>query len=334
MLYIRADMNDIIATGHIMRCLAIADAAKSMGEDTVFITADEQPAGLLKERGYSCHVLGTDWRDPDSELPALQSFLEECRAQKLLLDSYQVTPAYLKKLDGLVKIMYLDDLNTFHYSVSGLICYANYWEKFNYTEKYTDTKLFLGPQFVPLRSVFSHCSEKRIRPRIENLLLLSGGTDPYGILKGLLSRIPLHEYRRIDVICGRYDSAYGQLHEKFASDPVVHIHKAVSAIEEYMERADAAVSAGGTTLYELCAAGTPTVSYAVADNQLDNVRRFDSDGLITWCGDVRCEDVPGKVLQALEACRDEKVRRERSRKMRELVDGRGAARIVRAMREL
>lgn len=334
MLYIRADMNDIIATGHIMRCLAIADAAKSMGEYTVFITADEQPADLLKERGYSCHVLGTDWRIPDSELPALQTFLAENHVEKLLLDSYQVTETYLKKLSALTQIMYLDDLNAFHYTVAGLICYANYWEKFNYTKKYADTKLFLGPQFVPLRSVFLNCDEKRIRPRIENLLLLSGGTDPYGILDGLLSRIPLNEYRRIDVICGRYDSAYGILQEKFASDPMVHIHKAVSTIEKYMMRADAAVSAGGTTLYELCATGTPTVSYAVADNQLDNVRRFDSDGLITWCGDVRYEDVPEKVLQALEIYRDERVRQERSRKMRKLVDGKGAARIVQAMREL
>lgn len=334
MLYIRADMNDVIATGHIMRCLSIADAAAETGEDTVFIAADLQPAALLKERGYACHALGTNWQDPDSELPALRRFLEENHVEKLLLDSYQVTETYLKELSGLVKIMYLDDLNAFHYSVSGLICYANYWEKFNYTQNYTVTKLFLGPRFVPLRRVFSERGEKRIRPRMENLLLLSGGTDTYGILDGLLSRIPLEEYQRIDVICGRYDTAYRILRKKYASAPAVYIHKAVSTIEEYMERADAAVSAGGTTLYELCAAGTPTVSYAVADNQLANVRQFDRDGLITWCGDVRYEDVPGKVLQALEVYRDAAVRRVRSRKMQSLVDGKGAARIVQAMREL
>ena len=51
MLYVRADMNNIIATGHIMRCLAIADAAADLGEDTTFILADDKAAGFIQERG-------------------------------------------------------------------------------------------------------------------------------------------------------------------------------------------------------------------------------------------------------------------------------------------
>ena len=50
-IYIRADMNEVIATGHIMRCLSIADAAKEMGKETVFIVADEKPIEILKKRG-------------------------------------------------------------------------------------------------------------------------------------------------------------------------------------------------------------------------------------------------------------------------------------------
>ena len=51
-IYIRVDMNEIIATGHVMRCLSVADAAREMGKETVFITADEKPVELLKGRGY------------------------------------------------------------------------------------------------------------------------------------------------------------------------------------------------------------------------------------------------------------------------------------------
>ena len=52
MLYIRADMNNRVATGHMMRCLSIADAASSLGEEVTFLLADNQALGLIKERGY------------------------------------------------------------------------------------------------------------------------------------------------------------------------------------------------------------------------------------------------------------------------------------------
>ena len=58
-----------------------------------------------------------------------------------------------------------------------------------------------------------------------------------------------------------------------------------------MKKVDVAISAGGTTLYELCACGTPTISYSFADNQLNNVKQFDEDGIIPYAGDVRYEDI-------------------------------------------
>ena len=70
-------MNPIIATGHVMRCLSIADAAKKQGEETVFITADEIPVDLLKVRGYETIVLHTDWTRMNEELPALADLIEE-----------------------------------------------------------------------------------------------------------------------------------------------------------------------------------------------------------------------------------------------------------------
>ena len=60
MLYIRTDMNETIATGHMMRCLSIADAAKKQGQETVFLVADAQAQELLKKRGYAYRILGSD----------------------------------------------------------------------------------------------------------------------------------------------------------------------------------------------------------------------------------------------------------------------------------
>ena len=58
---IRVDMNPIIATGHIMRCLSIADAIVELGERVIFVTADDYPIEVIKQRGHEVVVLGTNW---------------------------------------------------------------------------------------------------------------------------------------------------------------------------------------------------------------------------------------------------------------------------------
>ena len=95
MLYIRVDMNDRIATGHMMRCLAIADAAAAQGENTTFILADDQAVELIKQRGHSSVVLDSQWDNMVGELPALHKVIEEYSIKRLLIDSYQITEEYL-----------------------------------------------------------------------------------------------------------------------------------------------------------------------------------------------------------------------------------------------
>ena len=77
MIYIRTDMNDQIATGHIMRCLSIADGLRKIGESVKFIVADENAVALIKERGYSSIILGADWNNMDEEIPMLEKIIHK-----------------------------------------------------------------------------------------------------------------------------------------------------------------------------------------------------------------------------------------------------------------
>lgn len=332
MLYIRVDMNNRIAAGHMMRCLSIADAAKSLGEEVTFLLADNQALTLVKERGHNALVLHTPWDDRERELKVLRRLIEEYGIRRLLLDSYQVTASYLGELKKYTEVFYLDDLNAFHYPVDVLICYANYWEKFRYEDNYENTKLFLGTQYIPLGQAFSYCGPKNIKPGVEHLLLLSGGSDPYDILDGLLGKIHRERYRKISVICGIYYPKYKELCERYMKDENVCIYQGVSDMARYMREADLAVSAGGTTLYELCAMGTPAISYSFADNQLGNVEKFDEDGLISYAGDLRKDPVAERVAGYLEYYgQNQSLRQEKSLRMQELVDGQGAQRIARIL---
>lgn len=332
MIYIRTDMNSIIATGHVMRCLAIADAAKSMGEFVTFILADDQAAELIKKHGHQMIIMHTPWNDMESELPVMERLAKEYKIDRILVDSYQVTKRYLECLSKLMRVFYMDDLNAFYYPVSNIICYANYWEKFQYCERYPKSKLFLGTEYVPLRAEFSECIRKKINLKVEKLLLLSGGTDHYQVLNRILEMLDINRYSQINVFCGKYNMQYREMKEKNRAYKNVHINKAVPDIKRYMSDADLAISAGGTTLYELCAVGTPAISYAVADNQLDNVKKFQEDGVIDYAGDVRRDDVIRYIRKYLKIYdMDQEMRQEKSRKMQKLVDGKGAWRIANAL---
>ena len=334
MIYIRADMNEQIATGHIMRCLSIADALTVAGEAVTFILADEQAVDLLKQRGYDAIVLHTEWNHMEEELLALSRIIEKNKIKKLLIDSYQVTQKYLSELSKLVKTIYIDDLNKFDYPVNAVICYANYYKKFSYKTNDRKTEYLLGTKYVPLKKNFWDCKPKNISAKAENILILTGGSDPYNISGQLLNAMNKDEFKSIDVICGRYNTNYDALTKMYGQYKNIKFHWAINNVEQYMQKADIAISAGGTTLYELCACGTPTISYAFADNQLDNVRQFKEDGLIDYAGDARTEDIAANINYYLNKYRNDfQLRKDRSERMQEMVDGKGAQRIAKILIE-
>lgn len=327
MLYIRVDMNNTIATGHVRRCLSIADAARSIGQETTFLLADQQAVELVTEKGYSYVVLNTTWDDMEGELPVLCEMIREYHITSLLIDSYMATEQYLKCVSELTSVTYIDDLNelTIPQGIS-IICYANYSGKFNYP---VDAITYSGTRFTPLRQEFFGLSSKQIRDRVDDILIISGGTDNYEILKRILEKIPVKKFKSIDAVCGIYSSSYEELKEKYAQIESVHIYKSLSNIIDYMQKADVVISAGGTTLYELCAIGVPTITYSMADNQIENVQSFARDGIMEYAGDIRYDNVPEKVNEYLnEYCNNIEKRRTQSEKMQQIVDGRGAIRIV------
>lgn len=327
-IYIRADMNEIIATGHIMRCLSIADAAKEHGKETVFITADEKPLEMLQSRGYEPIVLHTDWDNMEEELGVLLPLIKRMGISKLLVDSYRVTEKYLRTLEEHTEVFYLDDLDAFEYPVSNVICYANYYSQLSYGNYKGNTKFYLGTSYMPIRRVFQNCKPKLIKEKIENIMILSGGSDNYHMIENIAELFKESDILQADIICGAFYPDFEGLKEQFAGYGNLHFYQNVSNLEEFMEKADLAISAGGTTLYELSAKGTPTISYSFADNQLKNVRQFDEDGLISYAGDVRVDDVYGNIYRLYRKFEDSKLRKACSKKMQKVMDGQGATRIA------
>ncbi|MBR3605981.1 MAG: UDP-2,4-diacetamido-2,4,6-trideoxy-beta-L-altropyranose hydrolase [Lachnospiraceae bacterium] len=333
-IFFRTDMNSTIATGHVMRCLAIADAGREIGVNSIFITADKEGKQIIESRGYKNIILKTQWHKPEEEIQRLEEVIFQYGIEKLLIDSYQVTEKYLDKIRKATEIFYLDDLDKFAYPVQNIICYAPYYTGFSYGRKTEEEGYYLGPAYLPLKKEYRGKKRKKIADFAEHILLLSGGSDPCHMIERILTVLQKEEIS-ITVICGSLFSDFLGLCKKYEereTEAEIHFYQNVNNLEEYMAKADLAVSAGGITLYELAAMGVPTITYSFADNQLYNVKQFQKDDLMEYAGDGRkdkVEEIIGEMLQFYR--HHKKEREERSLKMQKLVDGKGAERIARLL---
>lgn len=325
--FIRVDGNSIIGTGHQMRCMALAREFKRF-MDVVFVSADEENSSILKENGYDVRVLGSQWNCMDEELPQLCVLVEKENPCFVFVDSYQVTKTYLQELKKIVPVVYMDDLHEFVYPCDVLVNYSVYSKKINYIEEYkdTDTRLLLGCKYAPLREEFSRMPNKEILTDIRNVLVLTGGTDEYRFALNFVKKIAIdNEYESVDfhVVCGRYNKDIVELQELEKQNLNIHVYKNIQGLSNHMLEADIAISAGGTTLYELCACGTPTIAYVLADNQIENVKTFAENDYIISVGDIRKGFPKDNIKRALKKASEVDYRIMMEKKMRMLVDGQG-----------
>ena len=333
MIGFRVDANEKIASGHVMRCLSIADALVSFHEKVVFIISDISAEEMIAERGHECVCLRNDWNNKEGELEVLIGLIRKYHLTLLLIDSYQVTEFYLRSLHSVVKLAYIDDLNTFDYPVDMVINYSVYADREKYPSNSTSVpkKYLLGPKYAPLRQQFI-LSESELqkaiqeRERVKQIFITTGASDPYHVaelaVRSILEEPSLREYRII-VVKGRYGDSFSH----YANERVV-VHENVANMAELMLKSTMAVSAGGSTLYELCACCVPTVVFTYADNQLENANTFSKKGIMKYSGDAREEKALGKnvVRQLLEYSTSDHTMLYS--KMKELDCGNGAKRLA------
>lgn len=370
MVVIRADANSKIGMGHVMRCLSVADALLKRGEEVLFVTADDTPVPLLTKKGVPYHVLHTDYADMEAELPGLLCILQELtqRAElpeevlsrmssqrkdiAILVDSYYVTEKYLAVLKKRMTTIYMDDIYAFSYPVDMLINYNIYGEEMGYEKDaaFADTKLLLGANYVPLREEFSAGagyvqSRKELSLGVANvtpaeeggILITTGGSDSFNLAGQLLMEAMKYDAlkeKEYHVVSGSLNPHIGELQALAKKYENIHIHCNVTNMAELMEESEVALSAGGSTLYELCAMGVPVIAFSFAENQERLVQTFVKRGIAQYGGNYRTDGnnmIQNTIAGLQKLCGDEALKTEYRRKALQLVDGRGAERIAEAL---
>lgn len=339
-IYIRADGNELIATGHIMRCLAIADALRKQGARPCFVVADDRPRKIIEDRGFEVVCIHTVWNDMETEIETFVDFLRAGEKATVLLDSYYVTENYLKAVSEVARVFYIDDLDSFLYPADVIINYAlNRKRDYEYSYKKAGLKtaFLLGPKYVPLRGEFRD-RLYTVRDTVERVLITTGGTDRLNMTGELL----MHAVSDRDlagliwhVVVGRFNENREALISLAGQYDNIVIHENVDDMAYWMTYCDVAVSAAGTTTFELCACGIPAICFEVADNQAGAGIWQQSDYMF-YAGNAnmdRANCVKNSIAMLKVYMADLDLRQKRSQRMQSLVDGLGAERIAASMLE-
>lgn len=359
-IYIRTDGNSDIAAGHIMRCLTIAREIIAMGHSVCFLVSDKESLSVLCKQDSSVDVIfdmltakgflyenkiyayqlsHADYRDLEQELPELLSLLQK-HPGTLLIDSYYVTDNYLKKLEAVTATSYIDDIRAFEYSADLLINYDCFTEKMCSEHKTGIYKhipnLLLGAEYAPLRAQFLE-NRAELRQNVQNIFITTGSSDPYHYLLHFCQNL-VSKHKNISydyhLVIGGLNTDYEILQNLIQNYPNIRLYCGLSDLMPLMLSCDLAISAGGTTLYELCALGIPSFSFSMSDNQISNPSILDELDIVPYGGDIRTDmdDVLAKCFAFIaDYSGDFAKRKAVHTKMNSLISGDGAKKIAKAI---
>lgn len=254
----RCDASNTIGTGHVRRCLALANELSKQGNDIQFMS-DKTLAGHLctEIEGNGFPVLATDITNIPKNT--------DC----IIIDHYGIDAVWERQArQSAKKIMVIDDIANRPHDCDILLD-QNYYP--NMHERYKSlvpmhTIQLLGPQYALLRPEFRDKAYKRQRDgSVKTLFINYGGKDPHQYTLKTLQQLE-NTALTIHVVMGARDEDVLSLCQKY---PNWHYHENVSSMAEIMMKCDIAIGAGGSSLWERASLGLPSFILSLADNQIE-----------------------------------------------------------------
>ncbi|MDO2407912.1 UDP-2,4-diacetamido-2,4,6-trideoxy-beta-L-altropyranose hydrolase [Campylobacter magnus] len=336
---IRADGNEKIGSGHIMRTKSIAAQLKGLGAKVLYALADERGKRLINGE-FESVVLSSNYECLDDEKNALSSVIKEQKIKLILLDSYFVTPKYFKELKKLAKVAYIDDLDAFAYECEALINYGAFFDKNEYKARQNLAKKhFLGSEFAPLRAEFYSTQKSSKNTQKKQVLLTTGNTDLLGIMPRLLEAFLSDEsLKNLEflAISGAFNEHENKLLALSAKHKNIKVLKSPENMAQIMVEADFVLSAGGSTLYELASLAKAVICFSIAANQ-NNIKSWAEAGAMLYAGDAKADShsVVARSVNLLKSLlNDENLAKTLGQKAHFFVDGKGAIRLAKKLLSL
>ncbi len=310
---IRVDSSTTIGSGHLMRCLTLAERMrKEKNAEVHFISRDLEGNlhGKIKDAGFTLHALPRHPFDKrlvsydawltvswDVDAAETKAVLRELgKVDRLVVDNYALDMTWEMELRPFTnEIFVIDDLANRAHDCDVLLDQNFYLDKEN---RYIglvpeDCKLLLGPRYALLREEFYE-ARSRLRKRdgsLRNILVFYGGSDLTNeTMKALHALQVFHEAQSeitVDVIVGSSNPHQQELKAFCEATDVkkwMRYHLQVDNMAEYMAHADLMLGAGGATTWERCFLELPAIVTAIADNQVRVAKDCAAKGWIDYIG--------------------------------------------------
>lgn len=355
---IRVDASMSMGTGHVVRCLTLADMLRTRGVRCHFVCR-EHPGHMInaiRQRGFEVtelqagasgfqsapaadvplpeHAgwLGCDWQtDAEQTLRASEAI----KPDLLVVDHYAVDFRWENVLRSIVpSIMVVDDLADRRHACDFLL--DQNWFDGDMRSRYRGLVpehclLMLGPGFALLKPEYA-ILRSLMPPRdgeIRRVLVFMGGSDPADTTSTVMEALDHPELRHlvVDLVLGLNHPDPEGLTKRIAARHRTHVHRGLLSLAGWMARADLMISAGGSTSWERTCLGLPAIVISIADNQTATSAAMAEAGYIDFLGEFADVGV-GTIVAALRRCMEDSNRLAKmSRLSQDLVPGTGIQRV-------
>lgn len=347
----RVDASTKIGTGHLMRCLTLADALKLHGAQIRFVSRhmpehlrdmlaakdhefkllNSSPIKAISDGLSHAHWLGTSQHVDSKDTVQV---LSDQSWDWLIVDHYALDRRWEEQLRSIAKkIMVLDDLADRLHDCDLLLdqnLYTGFEKRYDSLVPENCKKL-LGPKYALLRPEFLE-ARKKLSVRdgvVRRILVFFGGVDSANETAKAIEAVKLIDRTDtvVDIVVGANNPHKDQIQELCHESPNVNYHCQVSNMAELMANADLAIGAGGTTTWERCCLGLPSLVTTLATNQEASIEVMADVGYLLYLG-KNAKTTPTMLSKYIDvAMSNPYLLRSISKKNLLLVDGRGSERI-------
>jgi len=347
-VFIRADASTAIGSGHIMRCIALAQAWQERGGCVTFLSHCQNEAlqqRIIRE-GFEFVFVDRPHPDPadlTQVLERVQNFRNGSGIPWLVLDGYHFDSDYQKSIrEAGNRLVVIDDYNHLPNYHADILLNQNIGaERIPYSCDLKTVKL-LGPKYALLRTEFLN-GKNRIQKhhrRQRRIMVTLGGADPDNITLKVLKALLQTRLKSfgVDIILGPANTNIKKLELEIksarkASMPLANTMQLLynTNMADIMARADMAISAGGSTCWELCFLGIPSLLIIAAENQRSTAVGLDHIG-VACCLGWHEEVDPARLSSTLKnlLCNFDQLR-SMSLRASKIVDGKGRSRLLNLM---
>lgn len=366
-IFFRVDGSVQIGTGHVMRCLTLADALRrygmvchflsrtldqglvgkilAAGHDVTFLpeTADAPPEASQGE--YGLWLGTTQQRDAADTIAMLNGLSSDDGLVLIVVDHYGLDAEWeeLVRAHHAVPMLAFDDLSRSHQADIVLDATFNKSAEAYHGLVSADCICLIGSGYALLRPEFQQMRLSVLEQRdadyvagkdVAHVLIAMGGGDPddaTGWIVDALADAAQERGFTLHVLVGASYPHREALRMRTEQLDFLTIHHNISDVASLMARMDLCIGASGTSTWERCCLGLPTINMVLANNQRTIATELSRYGAIVDGGDFdpSLNQVEWRT-RSFDPCLSVQARSEMSRRSRETVDGRGVERVIAA----